>query len=186
MAYWSRMTRILVSACLLGRPVRYDATSKLSGHDILTRWEEEGRIVPVCPEVAVGLPTPRPPAEIIDASLNPGMFWNGEPDAASGEHSPACDVKVVDNTGADVTDIYVRAAQYTVDLAVRHGCRHAVLTDGSPSCGSTFIYDGTFSGSKMPGMGTTTAALRKAGITVWLEGAIAELDAILCQDEPSR
>ena len=134
----------------------------------------------------MGLPTPRPPAEIINASPNLGMFWKGDPDAASGENSPACGVKVVENTGTDVTDIYVRAAQYTVDLAVRHGCRHAVLTDGSPSCGSTFIFDGTFSGSTIPGMGTTTAALREAGITVWPESAITELDAILRQNELSK
>ena len=59
------MDRILVSACLLGRPVRYNGTDKASGgEDVLARWQREGRAVPVCPEVAVGFPTPRPPAEI--------------------------------------------------------------------------------------------------------------------------
>lgn len=59
----SELPKVLVSACLLGQPVRYDG--RASGHpDLLQRWQAEGRVVPLCPEVAGGLPTPRPPAEI--------------------------------------------------------------------------------------------------------------------------
>ena len=58
------MERILISACLLGRPVRYDGRDKLLPHPLLDRWTREGRLVPVCPEVLAGFPTPRPPAEI--------------------------------------------------------------------------------------------------------------------------
>ncbi len=159
------MERILISACLLGRPVRYNGTDKASGaEEILAHWQGQGRLVPVCPEIAVGFPTPRPPAEITHA---------GGADVLAGQ------ARVLEKTGQDVTSLYVRAAQETLKLAQKHGCRHAVLTDGSPSCGSSFIYDGSFGGIQKSGMGTTTAALRAAGITVWPETGVAALDALL-------
>lgn len=174
------MERILVSACLIGRPVRYNGTDKKSGAaEILERWQKEGRLVPICPEVAVGFPTPRPPAEIRGAHSGIASDRQGA-DVLSGQ------AVVVENIGRDVSDLYVQAARDTVVLAKRNNCRHAVLTDGSPSCGSTFIYDGTFSGVKKPGMGTTTAALREAGVAVWAETQIAALDAKLrCGSETS-
>lgn len=165
------MERILISACLLGQPVRYNGTDKPSGHDpILTRWQEDGRLVPICPELVAGFATPRPPAEITE---------QGE-----GDDVLAGRARVIEATGNDVTALYLRAAERTVALAVRHGCRHAVLTDGSPSCGSSFIYDGTFTGQTQPGAGATTAALRSAGIAVWSEAQIALLDAKLTADPP--
>lgn len=167
------MDRILISACLVGRPVRYNGTAKTSdAADVIKRWQNEGRLVLVCPEVAVGFPTPRPPAEIQDVSNMARGTYDGE-DVLAGN------ARIVEDIGRDVTDLYVRAAHETVALARRHGCRHAVLTDGSPSCGSTFIYDGAFSGATKPGMGSTTAALRDANICVWPETDITKLEAFL-------
>ncbi|WP_415401383.1 DUF523 domain-containing protein [Tateyamaria sp. SN3-11] len=167
------MERILISSCLLGRPVRYNATAKAcSAQDILNRWQDEGRLVPICPEIAVGFPTPRPPAEIRQ-SRNVATGDAQGTDVLNGA------AFIVEDVGTDVTDLYVQAAHDTVAFAQHNGCAHAVLTDGSPSCGSSFIYDGTFSGTTKPGMGTTTAALRRAGITVWPETEIAALDARL-------
>lgn len=163
------MERVLISACLVGRPVRYNGTKK--SHDsveVISRWQDEGRLVLLCPEVAVGFPTPRPPAEII-----------GETRDCNGEMVLSGNARVLENEGADVSELYIKAALDTVDFAERHGCRHAVLTDGSPSCGSTFIYDGSFTGNRKPGMGTTTAALRNAGVRVWPETAVVELDFLL-------
>lgn len=163
------MERILISACLVGRPVRYNGTEK--AHDaaqIVARWRDEGRLMVLCPEVAVGFPTPRPPAEII-----------GDGDICGGETVLNGTARVLENTGADVSSLYIRAARDTVDFAKRHGCVHAVLTDGSPSCGSTFIYDGSFTGVRKSGIGTTTAALQNVGVRVWPETAIPELDALL-------
>ncbi len=54
------MERILVSACLLGRAVRFDGRAKTINHEIVARWRDEGRLVPFCPEVVGGLPVPRP------------------------------------------------------------------------------------------------------------------------------
>jgi len=157
--------RILISACLLGRKVRYNGSDKASGFQrILDRWQARGWLVPLCPEIAVGFATPRPPAEI-----------QGHGGAAVLDGK----ARITEDTGGDVTDLYVQAAQEAVALAQRNGCRHAVLTDGSPSCGSTFIYDGSFTGVREAGVGTTTAALQRAGIQVWPETAIPDLDRLL-------
>ena len=171
-----RLDPILVSACLIGRPVRYDGTAKLSNDAILGRWIAEKRVVPICPEVSVGLPTPRPPAEI---QPNPSSGVSGGEAETDGAALFDGSARVIENTGRDVTDLFIRAAEEAVALALSRNCRHAVLTDGSPSCGSSFIYDGTFSGRQVPGAGATATALRRAGITVWPETEIARLDALL-------
>jgi uncharacterized protein YbbK (DUF523 family) len=78
-----------------------------------------------------------------------------------------------------VTALYLEAGQLALDLARQTGCRYAILTDGSPSCGSSFIYDGSFSGNRVAGQGTTTALLEANGIRVFSEDGIDELDGLL-------
>lgn len=149
----SDLLRVLVSACLLGQPVRYDGRD--SGHpDLLQRWQAEGRVVPLCPEVAGGLPTPRPPAEI------PG-----------GQGAAVLDgqAQVVTVTGLDVSEAFLAGARQALALVREHGIRVAVLKAGSPSCGNRLTYDGTFSGVKVPGEGVTTALLRREGVLVFSE-----------------
>ncbi|MDD2059835.1 DUF523 domain-containing protein [Pseudomonas sp. GD03860] len=145
--------KVLVSACLLGQPVRYDGRS--SGHpDLLQQWQGEGRIVPLCPEVAGGLPTPRPPAEIPGGQG--GAVLEGE-------------AQVITVGGEDVTAQFVAGAQLALELVRKHGIRIAVLKAGSPSCGNQLTYDGTFSGTKVAGEGVTTALLRREGVLVFSE-----------------
>lgn len=149
----SDLPRVLVSACLLGQPVRYDGRD--SGHpDLLQRWQAEGRVVPLCPEVAGGLPTTRPPAEI------PG-----------GQGAAVLDgqAQVVTVTGLDVSEAFLAGARQALALVREHGIRVAVLKAGSPSCGNRLTYDGTFSGVKVPGEGVTTALLRREGVLVFSE-----------------
>ena len=149
----SDLPRVLVSACLLGQPVRYDGRD--SGHpDLLQRGQAEGRVVPLCPEVAGGLPTPRPPAEI------PG-----------GQGAAVLDgqAQVVTVTGLDVSEAFLAGARQALALVREHGIRVAVLKAGSPSCGNRLTYDGTFSGVKVPGEGVTTALLRREGVLVFSE-----------------
>ncbi|PBC08874.1 DUF523 domain-containing protein [Mesorhizobium sp. WSM3859] len=159
------MERVLVSACLLGSKVRYNGSFRLDHHPVLARWQSEGRIVQICPEVAAGFSTPRPPAEIQSA---------GDGHAVLQGHG-----RVIEQTGSDVTHLYREAGQLALDLARETGCRYAVLTDGSPSCGSNFIYDGSFSGARVAGQGTTTALLEENGIRVFSEDRIGELDDVL-------
>lgn len=154
----SDLPKVLVSACLLGQPVRYDG--RASGHpDVLQAWQREGRVVPLCPEVAGGLPTPRPPAEI------PG---------GQGAAVLEGEAQVVTVLGEDVTAAFMAGARVALALVRRHGIRVAVLKSGSPSCGNQRVYDGTFSGNKVEGEGVTTALLRREGVLVFSELELVE------------
>jgi uncharacterized protein YbbK (DUF523 family) len=138
--------RVLVSACLLGERVRYDGREKGVQHPVLQRWLSEGRVVKVCPEVEGGLPVPRPPAE------------------------RQRDGRVLTNSGVDVTAAFTRGAAEALRLVKEHGIEVAVLKEGSPSCGSGFVYDGSFSRTQVPGQaGETTRLLRAHGVAVFSE-----------------
>ena len=78
-------------------------------------------------------------------------------------------------TGGDVTAEFRQAAENALALAQEAGCRYALLIDGSPSCGSGFIYDGTFSGDRQSGRGVTAALLQQAGIEVYSDREIDRL-----------
>ncbi|GAB3256247.1 2-thiouracil desulfurase family protein [Chitinimonas naiadis] len=151
----NEMAYVLVSSCLLGNPVRYNGQGKESGHPVLARWLAEGRVVAVCPEVAGGLPTPRPPAEI-RAGLGGLAVLRGE-------------APVIDNKGEDVTLAFVHGAEQALAVAQARGIRLAVLKEGSPSCGSRYIYDGSFNGTRVDQHGVATACLQAAGIKVFSE-----------------
>lgn len=159
------LAKVLVSACLLGRPVRYDGSAKTLQDALLDRWIGEGRVVSVCPEVMAGLPTPRPPAEIA----------NGESGAAVIRREG----RIVEANGNDMTHAYLAGARIALEHALRHDCRYALLTDGSPSCGGSFIYDGTFEGRRIDGEGVTAALLRQHGITVFTQAEISLLATLL-------
>lgn len=155
------MTKILVSACLMGHAVRYDGKAKSLLHPALERWRQEARLVTICPEMSAGMPVPRPPAEI-----EAGMH---------GEDVLVGRARVLEVTGADVTRDFVAAAENALALARQEECRYALLIDGSPSCGSGFIYDGSFQGHRHAGNGVTAALLRQAGIAVFSDRDIDRL-----------
>lgn len=143
---------VLVSACLLGMRTTYDGDGRPV--EALVRLAAQGQAVPVCPEVAGGLPVPRPPAEIVGGS--------GE-DVLDGR------ARVLTIEGEDVTAAYIRGAEAALATAHRLGVQIAVLKAHSPSCGSSQIYDGTHSGRLIPGRGVAAALLRRAGIEVMSE-----------------
>jgi uncharacterized protein YbbK (DUF523 family) len=151
-----------VSACLLGANVRYHGGHARLLHPTLQRWADEGRLISTCPEVAGGLPTPRPPAEVRWVSND-------------GKVRPL----VKTNEGRDVTHALARGAESALELAHRFGIRVAILKDGSPSCGSSTIFDGTFTGTKLPGEGVTAALLRAHGVHVFSEHEIENAAACL-------
>lgn len=152
------MERILVSACLLGQPVRYDGGSH-GPFDRLQQWQAEGRLLPLCPELIGGLPTPRPPAEI------PG---------GSGRQVLTGRVPVLNVHGLDVSEAFRAGAGTALRLVREQRIRLAILKARSPSCGNRQNYDGSFSGRLIDGEGVTAAALRQAGVQVFNE---TELDA---------
>lgn len=136
---------ILVSACLLGVRCRYDGAGQ--EHAEVYRLLEGNTLIPVCPEILGGLPTPREPAE----------RRNG---------------RVVTRAGADVTGAFCRGAEETLRLARLFHCELAVLKERSPSCGCGRIYDGTFTGTVIPGSGVTAELLTKNGIRVIGESTV--------------
>jgi uncharacterized protein YbbK (DUF523 family) len=147
------MIRILVSACLLGDNVRYDGGDAVSSDAVLGRWRAEGRVVRLCPEVAAGLGVPRPPAEIVGA--------HGGAAVLDGK------ARLATRAGADVTNAFVAGAHLALEVARAHNVRVAVLKEGSPSCGTQRINDGTFTGRKIEGRGVTAALLERHGIRVF-------------------
>lgn len=155
---------ILISACLLGQPVRYDGRGKLLSHPALARWQGEGRLVSFCPELAGGMAVPRPPAEIEAGG--------------TGEDVIAGRARVLEVTGGDVTAAFLDGAEKALAFAREKACAYALLIDGSPSCGSLAIYDGSFSGVKRAGQGVTAALFRRAGIAVFSDREIEALAAL--------
>jgi len=137
---------ILVSACLLGLPARYDGGHCRSAEVLALA----GRchLVPVCPEQLGGLSTPRPPSEM--------------------EHGDGSDVldgraRVLSTEGTNVTDNFLRGAGAAAQIAETCGATRAILKEGSPSCGVSRI---TRAGQAVEGEGTTAALLRRKGLRV--------------------
>lgn len=157
------MHKILVSRCLLGQAVRYDAGSH-GPFSLLQRWQAEGRIVPLCPEVAGGLPVPRAPAEIL----------GGQGDQVLDGLLP-----VLTDSGEDVSEAFLAGAAEAVRLVQLHGIRLAVLKARSPSCGNLHNYDGSFSGRKVPGIGVTAAALQRCGVQLFNEEQLQQAQAFV-------
>ena len=160
------MDKILISACLLGNPVRYDGQAKTLGHAGLDRLVDQQRVVAICPEVAGGLPIPRPAAEI---------------QASNGDAVLAGSARVQTRNGDDVTEYFIAGAELALDLCRQHAIRIAVLTERSPSCGSSLVYDGSFSRNTQPGSGVTSALLEQHGIAVFnqhqIDDAIRRLES---------
>ena len=139
---------ILVSACLLGVCCRYDGASKPNADVIKLR--EKYVLIPICPEVDGGLPTPRTPSEQV-----------GD--------------RVMMSDGKDVTDNFKAGAEAALERAKSFSCNIAVLKARSPSCGSNMIYDGSFSGNFKPGNGTASELLSENGIKIYGESRFEEL-----------
>jgi len=145
------MQKILVSACLLGEKVRYDGKVLATTLSLLSLWRSQNRLVSLCPEVRGGLSVPREPAERQE---------NGE---------------IITVSNVNVSAAFQQGAKQALQLCLQHNIQFALLKESSPSCGSTLIYDGSFSGKKITGEGSTTALLRQHNIEVFSELTIDKL-----------
>lgn len=135
------METLLISACLYGVECKYSGGSNALPDRLLEKLREKYKLIPVCPEVAAGLPIPRNPSERV-----------GD--------------RVLMNSGRDVTAEYHKGAEIALRLCELYGCRKALLQARSPSCGSKRIYDGSFSGTLTDGNGVCAELLKVSGITV--------------------
>lgn len=138
------MENLLVSACLLGFECKYSGGSNKLSDERIAALKKEYRLIPVCPETAGGLPVPRDPSERL-----------GD--------------KVISSKGRDVTAEFTKGAETALYLARRYDCKKALLKRNSPSCGGEFIYDGSFSGTLVPGEGVAAELLRANGVEVFGE-----------------
>lgn len=134
--------RILVSACLLGIHCKYSGGDNANAKVLALAANPANEVIPVCPEVLGGLPTPRPPAEI-------------QPDG-----------RVMTQDGNEVTAAYRAGAERTLAIAREMRPDRIILQSRSPSCGVRERYDGTFSRVRVPGQGVTAALLVKHGFSV--------------------
>ena len=130
---------MIVSACLAGFPCRYDGKARPCAQVVdLVR---AGKAIPVCPEQLGGLPTPRTSCEIREG-------------------------RVVDAEGYDRTEAFRRGARAVLQIAQTYGATEALLQSRSPSCGSGWIYDGSFTKTLTAGDGVTARLLKENGIQV--------------------
>ena len=134
---------LIVSKCLAGVPCRYDGKDNLVPE--IKELVERGEAVAVCPEVLGGLPTPRTPSEL-------------QPDG-----------RILSKQGEDVTAQFISGAERAMALCREHGCIGAILKARSPSCGKGVVYDGSFTGTRIPGNGVFAQMLLDAGIPVMTE-----------------
>lgn len=141
--------RVLVSACLLGVNCRYNGIPKTEEAVAELLTQKDITLIPVCPEQLGGLATPRTPSEQVGDC-------------------------VLDEQGNDRTEAFVQGAKEALRLAKLYGCEAAILKERSPSCGSGFVYDGTFSHTQVPGDGVCAGLLKKNGICVFGESRLEE------------
>ncbi|WP_269814560.1 DUF523 domain-containing protein [Amphritea pacifica] len=149
----NKKNKILISACLLGCKVRYDGRDNLIDNDFIRHLQQQGRLVPVCPEQEGGLPTPRAPAEIQDKFP----------------------LRITSTDGEDVTPQFLSGAEITLEIAQREGCCCALLKSRSPSCGNLEVYDGSFTGTLKAGSGATADELMRNGFPVYNERQLDQL-----------
>lgn len=139
---------ILVSACLLGLPTRYDGKAKRS-QDVLDYLQRENLTpIPVCPEQLAGMTTPRDKTFFLSGDGRAVLAGNGE---------------AVSENGRSMNAIFCRGAKMTLEIARLSGCRRALLKEGSPSCGVHRVYLGE---DKVAGVGVTSALLHNSGIDI--------------------
>lgn len=155
------MQKIMISGCLMGCKLRYNgsdlAIHSATFNDLLDKVE----VVAFCPEVSAGLPIPRKPAEIC----------NGDGHAVLNGAS-----QVMCEDGSDVTQAFIKGAELALQCCKQQGITLAILTESSPSCGSSMIYNGRFERIKIEGKGVTSALLEQNGIRVFSQN---QLDKVI-------
>ena len=145
--------RLVVSACLLGAPCRFDALSRASEtvrEAVGSYREQGGEVVAVCPEELGGLGTPRPAAELRGGDGEAVLLGTARV------------VRLVD--GGDVTREFLRGARAAAELGV--GATEAILKARSPSCGCGQAHR---DGGPKQGDGVFAALLRRAGVSLRTE-----------------
>ena len=153
--------KVLVSACLLGKNCRYNG-----GHSLLNELNTtDVEWIPVCPEEAGGLGTPRPAAEL-KSDAESIISGNG---------------KIINIKGENITDKFIKGAQTSLDTGMQAGVTMAILKSRSPSCGVGEVYDGTFTGRVRKGDGLFAHLCWESGISPKSSDDITEIKKTLAK-----
>ncbi|PIZ04916.1 MAG: DUF523 domain-containing protein [Gammaproteobacteria bacterium CG_4_10_14_0_8_um_filter_38_16] len=153
------MEKILISGCLLGQKVRYHGGDAFCDDLIIKKWQQEDRLIAICPEVSAGLSVPRESSEIV---------------GGTGIDVLRKSAKVLSHTGFDKTEAFIKGAKHALTVALKYNIKIAILKKNSPSCGNTTVYDGTFSGTVTAGSGVTAALLKENGMRVFNDDQLHE------------
>jgi len=146
--------KVLISACLLGDNVKYSGGNNLTLELVILLEKYNVDIVKVCPECFAGLPISRVPSEIKET-------------------------KVFSKDGRDITEEFLSGAEKTFKIAKENQIDFAILKERSPSCGSSYIYDGSFSGKVIQGQGLTVRKLNEENIVIFSEENLEEIEKYL-------
>ena len=136
---------IVVSGCLVGENCKYNEENNKSQN--VLNFLKDKEYITVCPEMLGSLPCPRDPSEIV-----------GE--------------RVINKAGEDVTDNFISGGKKALEIALSNKCTLAILKEGSPSCGKSLVYDGSFSNRKIKGQGITAKMFKEMGIKVISENDV--------------
>ena len=139
----------IISACLCGVNCKYNGLNNYNKE--CSELFQAGKAIIVCPEQLGGLTTPRIPSELTSSASD--IIENRKN-------------KVISKSGEDVTHNFIKGAEETIEIAKKINVELAILKEGSPSCGVNYVYDGTFNGNKIKGVGITTQMLIDMGIKV--------------------
>ena len=148
--------KVLISACLLGDNVKYSGGNNFTPELVTLLEKYNVDIIKVCPECFGGLPIPRVPSEIREN-------------------------KVFSKDNRDVTKEFLIGAEKTLKIAKENQIDFAILKERSPSCGSTYIYDGTFSENIITEQGITAKRLTEENIKIFSEENLEEIEKYLVE-----
>ena len=146
------MEKIIISSCLLGNNCKYNGLNNYNS--LVEELKKYYELIPICPEVFGGLNIPRDPSEIKGDS-------------------------VISKNNKDVTNEFYLGANIALDIAKKNNIKIAILKEGSPSCGNNYIYDGTFTKTKINGSGITARLFKDNNIKIYTENEINELLKLL-------
>lgn len=148
----------LISACLCGINCKYNGLNNYN--EICERLLKENKVIPICPEQLGGLSTPRIPCEL-QGTAN---------EIIQGKN------KIINKDGIDVTEMFLKGANEVLKISKMLNVNKVIFKEGSPSCGVNFVYDGTFSGKKISGMGITSQLLNNAEIVIYSENDLGGIE----------
>ena len=145
--------KLLISSCLLGELVKYNGSHNSFDEVTITKLKNRYNLYPICPEVVGGLPTPRTPCEIVSHDS----------------------IKVLNKDGVDKTKEFLSGAKKTLELCKQENIKLALMKKNSPSCSNSQISDGTFTKTRIDGLGVTVELLIKNSVKVYNESEIEKL-----------